>query len=138
MKKFLGIALIVIGFGISGNCSTGDFAVGDYVALRQGWESYTYRNGIEFPGLNDFNHLVVPGVFRVLKIANRPTTGDKTALLVHQVRDWYSGPEGCDENGPAPGVAPRSRIDSDMLPRRALPASHFDRNAAIPATDLVH
>src|SRR5262249_18809102 len=25
-----------------------------------------------------------------------------------------------------------------MLPRRALPAAHFDRNAAIPVTDLVH
>ena len=35
-------------------------------------------------------------------------------------------------------VAPRSRIDSDMLPRRALPTAHFDGNAAIPVTDLVH
>jgi hypothetical protein len=25
-----------------------------------------------------------------------------------------------------------------MLLRRALPAAHFDRNAAIPVTDLVH
>jgi len=35
-------------------------------------------------------------------------------------------------------VAPRSRIDSDMLPCRALPAADFDRNAVIPVTDLVH
>ena len=52
------------------------------------------------------------------------------------------GPEGCDENGPA--AVARLRIDSDMLPptaspaRTALPAAHFDRNAAIPVTDLVH
>src|SRR6516165_1584475 len=85
-------------------------------------------------------------------------------ILVHQVRDWFSGaaayfgwmreakrentrcglrpmsdkaasqktrsPEGCD--------APQSRIHSDMLLRRALPAAHFDRNAAKPVTDLVH
>jgi hypothetical protein len=25
-----------------------------------------------------------------------------------------------------------------MLPRRALPAAHFDRNATTPVTDLVH
>ena len=31
-----------------------------------------------------------------------------------------------------------SRIHSDMLLRRALPAAHFDRNAAKPVTDLVH
>ena len=50
-------------------------------------------------------------------------------------------PEGCDENGPAAAlllVAPQSRIDSDMLLRRALPAAHFDRNATTPVTDLVH
>ena len=35
-------------------------------------------------------------------------------------------------------VAPQSRIHSDMLLRRALPAAHFDRNAAKPVTDLVH
>jgi hypothetical protein len=35
-------------------------------------------------------------------------------------------------------LAPQSRIDSDMLLRRALPATHFDRNATIPVTDLVH
>jgi hypothetical protein len=35
-------------------------------------------------------------------------------------------------------AAAGSRIDSDMLLRRALPAAHFDRNAAIPFTDLVH
>jgi hypothetical protein len=35
-------------------------------------------------------------------------------------------------------VAPQSRIDSDMLLRRALPAAHFDRNATTPVTNLVH
>jgi hypothetical protein len=35
-------------------------------------------------------------------------------------------------------VAPQSRIDSDMLLRRALPAAHFYRNATTPVTDLVH
>ena len=35
-------------------------------------------------------------------------------------------------------VAPQSRIDPDMLLRRALPAAHFDRNATTPVTDLVH
>jgi hypothetical protein len=32
----------------------------------------------------------------------------------------------------------QSRIDLDMLLRRALPAAHFNRNAATPVTDLVH
>jgi hypothetical protein len=35
-------------------------------------------------------------------------------------------------------VAPQSQIDLDMLPRRALPAAHFDRNATSPVTDLIH
>jgi hypothetical protein len=35
-------------------------------------------------------------------------------------------------------VAPQSRIDLDMLLRRALPTAHFDRNATTPVTDLVH
>jgi hypothetical protein len=47
-------------------------------------------------------------------------------------------PKGCDENGPAAALAPPSRIDSDMLLRRALPTAHFDRNATTPVTDLVH
>jgi hypothetical protein len=47
-------------------------------------------------------------------------------------------PEGCDENGPGGCLAPQSRIDPDMLLRRALPAAHFDRNATTPVTDLVH
>jgi hypothetical protein len=33
---------------------------------------------------------------------------------------------------------PQSRIDLDMLLRRALPAAHFDRNATTPVTDLMH
>jgi hypothetical protein len=35
-------------------------------------------------------------------------------------------------------VAPQSRVNSDMFLRRALLAARFDRNAAIPVTDLVH
>ena len=54
------------------------------------------------------------------------------------------GPEGCDENGPAAALLLGHVSISDMLPptaspaRTALPAAHFDRNAAIPVTDLVH
>ena len=47
-------------------------------------------------------------------------------------------PERCDENRVGGFVAPQSRIDSDMLLGRALPTAQFDRNAAIPVTDLVH
>jgi len=47
-------------------------------------------------------------------------------------------PEGCDEKWAGGCVAPQSRINSDRLLRRALPAARFDRNAAIPVTDLVH
>jgi hypothetical protein len=43
-------------------------------------------------------------------------------------------PVGCGEMAGG-WVAPRSRIDSDMLPRRALPAAHLDRNATTPVTD---
>ena len=35
-------------------------------------------------------------------------------------------------------VAPRSRIDPDMLLRRALPAAQINSNATTPVTDLVH
>jgi hypothetical protein len=34
-------------------------------------------------------------------------------------------PKGCDENGAGGCVAPQSRIDSDMLLRRALPNGPF-------------
>ena len=46
-------------------------------------------------------------------------------------------PEGCDENGPAAALL-LSHVSIQMLLRRALPAAHFDRNAAKPVTDLVH
>ena len=46
--------------------------------------------------------------------------------------------EGCDEKWAGGCVAPQSRIDPDMLLRRALPAANFDRNATTPVTDLVH
>ena len=72
-----------------------------------------------------------------------------------------SGPEGYDENGSAAAFAPRLRPApllccrgkakstavskwGGMRPliarsaRTALPVAHFDRNAAIPVTDLVH
>jgi hypothetical protein len=47
-------------------------------------------------------------------------------------------PEGCDENGPAAALLLNHAWPPDMLLRRAWPAAHFDRNAATPATDLVH
>ena len=47
-------------------------------------------------------------------------------------------PEGRDENGPAAALLLGHVSNSDMLLRRALPAARFDRNAAIPVTDLVH
>jgi hypothetical protein len=47
-------------------------------------------------------------------------------------------PEGCDENGPGAALLLSHVIDLDMFLRRALPAAHFDRNAAIPVSDLVH
>ncbi len=40
----------------------------------------------------------------------------------------YAGDVGCVQNGPAAVVARRSRIASDMLPPRALPTAHFERN----------
>jgi hypothetical protein len=56
--------------------------------------------------------------------------------LVHQVSDWGSG--AAEYFGWMSCVAPQSRIDSDMLLRRALPAAYFDPNATTPVTDLVH
>ena len=47
-------------------------------------------------------------------------------------------PKGCDENGPAAALFLSNVSHPDMLLRRALPAAHFDRNAAIPVTDMVH
>ena len=43
-------------------------------------------------------------------------------------RQRSPGPEGCDENVPAPALLLGHRSMKDMLLRRALAAGHFDRN----------
>jgi len=48
------------------------------------------------------------------------------------------GPEGCDENGPAPALLVGHRSMSDMLPPRALAAGHFDRNGVPNSSVTVH
>jgi len=51
---------------------------------------------------------------------------------------WFADPTSYHDLFFLQNLLHTTRIDPDMLLRRALPAAHFDRNATTPVTDLVH